>query len=273
MSADAAAQDRELLEAWRSGDRARGNELFRRHVAAISRFFRTKVPDHAEDLTQSTFLALLKSEAGFRGDASFRAFLFGIARLQLLQHFRSKGRGKEQFDPLTCSVIDGGASPARLVCRHEQQALVARAMQRLPVDTQLALELHYFEGLSIEEIAAATGDAVGTIKSRLSRGRDQLSAKLAELTTAQELLSSTVNDLDRWVRSVPEGRLSPRRRRRARTRAMRVIRRATTRRPPRRDLRSAPPSANKPPSRASSRACSASPRQPRRASTATRSSS
>jgi DNA-directed RNA polymerase specialized sigma24 family protein len=122
MSADASPEDRELLQAWRGGDRARGNELFRRHVAEISRFVRTKVPDHAEDLTQSTFLALLKSEAGYRGESLFRAGLFGLASLQLLQHFRSTGRGKEQFDPLTCSVIDGGASPARLVCRHEQQA-------------------------------------------------------------------------------------------------------------------------------------------------------
>lgn len=195
--------DAELLAAWGAGDRERGGLLFRRYVGAISRFFRTKVPNAAEDLTQSTFLALVGSAQTFRGVSSFRAFLFGIARNQLLVYLRSKGRGKQDFDPLTTSVLDAGASPSRVVSRHQQQELIARAMQHLPIDTQLALELHYFEELSLEEIAATTGEPVGTIKSRLSRGRTQLCAKLGELAAPQDLLTSTINELDRWARSLP----------------------------------------------------------------------
>lgn len=196
--------DLALLDAWRRGDRDRGNVLFRRHVRAVSRFFRTKVPDHAEDLTQSTFLAVAETSRNFRGESTFRAFLFGVARNQLLMHFRSRGRAQARFDPLTWSAIDAGASPARLVCRHQQQALVADALQRLPVDTQTALELHYLEGLALKEIAEVLGEPVGTIKSRLSRGRDMLRDKLAEIAPAGELLTSTLGDIDRWAGSLAE---------------------------------------------------------------------
>ena len=55
--------DRVLLAGWQRGDRALGNRLFRRHIRGISQFFRTKVPEAAEDLTQATFLALVELDA------------------------------------------------------------------------------------------------------------------------------------------------------------------------------------------------------------------
>jgi RNA polymerase sigma-70 factor (ECF subfamily) len=196
--------DLELLEAWRAGDRERGSALFRRYARSVSRFFRTKLPESAEDLTQSTFLALLEGERGFRGDATFRAYVFGIARNQLLMHFRTRGRFRDRFDPLTRSAVDAGASPARIVARHDQQRIVLAALQRLPVDYQVALELHYFEGLRLEEIAEVLGHPVGTIKSHLSRGRVLLGEHLREVATSEELLASTATGLEQWFASLPE---------------------------------------------------------------------
>jgi RNA polymerase sigma-70 factor (ECF subfamily) len=169
----------------------------------VSRFFRTKSPDSAEDLTQSTFLALVEAEERFRG-ASFRAYVFGIARNQLLMHLRAKSRFRGHFDPLTRSAVDAGASPARLAARHEQQRLITAALQRLPVDHQVALELHYFEGLSLEEIGDVLGRPVGTIKSHLSRGRTLLSEQLREIAATDELLESAVTGLDQWFSSLPD---------------------------------------------------------------------
>src|SRR5215470_8248195 len=156
----AALDDHALLAAWRAGDRALGNVLFQRHIRSVSRFFRTKVPESAEDLTQTTFLALAEIEPGRAAqlaDVPFRAYLFGIARNQLLMHLRTKTRANQRFDPLTSSAPDAGASPVRVAVAHQQQRALATALQRLPVDYQVARELHYFEGLAVAEIADVLG--------------------------------------------------------------------------------------------------------------------
>ncbi len=203
-----ALDDHVLLAAWRAGDRAQGNLLFQRHIRSVSRFFRTKVPESAEDLTQTTFLALAEHPVvpttGRVGDVPFRAYLFGIARNQLLMHLRTKHRAQQRFDPLTSSARDAGAGPARLVARQQQHVVLAQALQRLPIDYQVALELHYFEGMPLAEITEALGRPLGTIKSLLSRGRDMLRTILEELATSQELLTSIVGELDRWMTTLPE---------------------------------------------------------------------
>ena len=196
--------DRALLDAWRRGDRERGNQLFRRHIRSVSRFFRTKIPDAAEDLTQSTFLAIAQLDPARLGDAPFRAYLFGVARNQLLMHLRTKLRADKRFDPLTWSAPDAGASPVKLVARQQQQSVLATALQQLPVDYQIAIELHYFEGMQVAEIAAALEKPAGTIKSLLSRGRELLREKVEMLASSSELLTSIVGELDRWLGSMPE---------------------------------------------------------------------
>ena len=197
--------DHALLAAWRAGDRERGNVLFQRHIKSVSRFFRTKVPEAAEDLTQNTFLALSELDpARIVGEVPFRAYLFGIARNQLLMHLRTKCRAVKRFDPLTSSARDAGAGPARMVARQEQHTVLAAALQRLPIDYQVALELHYFESLPLAEIAEVLGRPLGTIKSLLSRGREMLREYLEEVASSEELLTSIVGELDRWMTTLPE---------------------------------------------------------------------
>jgi len=196
--------DRALLAAWCRGDRDLGNQLFRRHIRSVSRFFRTKVPDAAEDLTQQTFLALAEIDPERIASVPFRAYLFGIARNQLLMHLRTKSRAERRFDPLTWSAPDAGASPVRVAFAHQQERALAAALQRLPVDYQVALELHYFEGLAVAEIADVLGRPAGTIKSLLSRGRDLLRERLAEVAGSGELLASIVGELERWMRALPD---------------------------------------------------------------------
>ena len=197
-------EDRELLAAWRAGDRERGNQLFQRHIRAVSRFFRTKVPEAAEDLTQQTFLALAELDPARLGEVAFRAYLFGIARNQLLMHLRSKSRAAARFDPLTASARDAGAGPARIIARQQQHQVLALALQRLPIDYQVALELHYFEGMQLAEIAEVLGRPLGTIKSLLSRGREILREQLQEMVSSEELLGSLVGELERWMTTLPE---------------------------------------------------------------------
>src|SRR5207237_5632676 len=98
---------------------------------------------------------------------------------QLLMYLRGKSRAAARFDPLTWSSPDAGASPVRAAAANEHARTLAAALQKLPVDYQLALELHYFEGMSVAEIAEVVAKPAGTIKSLLSRGRDLLRERIA----------------------------------------------------------------------------------------------
>ena len=84
--------DRDLVERWRGGDEAAKETLLSRHYPAIERFFAGKLPAAASDLTQQTFLACLEAADRLDNAASFRAFLFGVARYVLLRYLRAEGQ-------------------------------------------------------------------------------------------------------------------------------------------------------------------------------------
>jgi RNA polymerase sigma-70 factor (ECF subfamily) len=198
--------DRELLSAWVGGDEDAGNELVRRHFSAVFRFFRSKIDDNVDDLTQRTFLACVSSAPSFRGDASFRAWVLGIARKQLLLHLRTRYRRERVFDPGAQSIRDVepamGTSPSGFVAERENEQLLLAALRRIPVDFQIAVELFYWEELQLTEIAEVLEIAVGTVKSRLGRARAMLREQIAALATSDDLRRATVDDLERWAKSL-----------------------------------------------------------------------
>ena len=69
------AEDRDLLERWKDGDKAAGAELFDRHYQQVTRFFRSKTKGTPEDLVQRTFVGLIEALPSYRGAGSFRSFL------------------------------------------------------------------------------------------------------------------------------------------------------------------------------------------------------
>ncbi len=196
------ASDLELLEAWRAGDRVAGNELASRHMRALYGFFRNKVEGACDDLIQRTFLRCVESVDRFRGDSSFRTYLFAIARNELYQHYRRRGRERARLDFRTVSVEDLCASPTALFARHEEQLLLLRALRQLPLDAQIAIELFYWEGLSGRELAGALEIPEGTVRTRLRRARIALDKAMGELATSPEALASTLDNLERWARSL-----------------------------------------------------------------------
>jgi RNA polymerase sigma-70 factor (ECF subfamily) len=194
--------DFELLTMWRSGQVPAGNELFARHVRSVLRFFRNKAGDAAEDLAQRTFLALVEAKDDFRGDASFRTYLFAVARSQLLMHFRGRAIDNARFDPQTWSAIDLGVAMAHVVAHEQAQRVVLAALQRLPIDSQVTFELFYWEDLAIADIARVCEVAEGTIKARLSRGRELLREHIAAIAEHELLLRSASDDVERWLRTL-----------------------------------------------------------------------
>lgn len=201
--------DFELLEAWRNEDEAAGRELFARYFDSVYRFFRNKVDEAAEDLTQQTFMGLVQSRDRFRGDASFRTYLFMIARKRLYSYLRQRDRRGDAVEFGSASIADLGlVSPSRAVAVRQEQQLLLQALRRLPVDMQLALELFYWEELTVTEISAVLETPVGTVKSRLQRARTRLDAVIAELSESEALLRSTMDNFEMWAKDL-QARLVP----------------------------------------------------------------
>ena len=173
-------QDEQLLAAWRAGDRDAGDQLLRRHFGALFRFFDARVGMDAEDLVQRTLLDCLESPTALH-TASFRGYLFGVARHRLIDHLRLRMRTPVSLDSEVHSVADLGTSPSQHVARDQEQRRLHDALRRISIDHQIVLELTYWEGLSGREIADVLEIDANTVRSRTARARAALGTRLVEL--------------------------------------------------------------------------------------------
>jgi RNA polymerase sigma factor (sigma-70 family) len=169
--------DHDLLERWSAGDTHAGNELFQRHFESIFHFFHNRAAAEAEELTQATFLGAVEARDRFRRDASFRTFLFAIARRQLLKHFE-RSRRDDVVTFRSHSLADLGTSLGTRLAAARDEMRLREAMSRLPIDLQLALELHYWEGLSTADVGEVLECPQGTVKRWLWRARKLLATDL-----------------------------------------------------------------------------------------------
>jgi RNA polymerase sigma factor (sigma-70 family) len=192
--------DEALLASWRAGDQGAGRALVARNLDGVARFFLSKVSTGVDDLVQRSFLALLERSAQIPAGVAVRAYLFGIARNLLLRRFRDEYRDGRHIDELTTSVADLGSSPSAVLDRRERVQLLYAALQALPLDFQISLELFYWEELTAAEIGVVLGVPEGTVRSRLRRARELLGERLKALAPA--LGDDTLADLERWAREL-----------------------------------------------------------------------
>ncbi len=187
--------DAELLEAWRAGEREAGDELLRRHFLGVFRFFTAHPGVDAEELTQRTFEACIAARDRVRD--RFGAYLYGIARNQLLREWEKKGTRGTPVSSSGDSVGALATSPSMRVARHEEQLLFVRGLAAMPREFATVLEAFYWDDRSIPEIATQLGIAEGTVKSRLFRGKALLRAWLESAKEDDELRSGAIALLDR----------------------------------------------------------------------------
>jgi len=193
----------ELVTAWKRGDADAGESLIVQHYDAIVRFFRTKTDHGADDLVQKTFLVCAEKLETFSESVPFRAFLFGIARNVLFEHIRARSRdGRPDAALGASSILDLSPGVNTLAFARAEERLLVAALQRIPLDLQLVLELHYWEELGIDELALALGIPSGTVKSRLFRARrtlkdviESIPSSEVERTGAHRLFASWANGL------------------------------------------------------------------------------
>lgn len=207
--------DRELLQRWRDGDAAAGEELFERHHADVLRFLRRLVYDTQalDDLLQETFLACRTAKNPFRGeDSAFRYYLLGIARNKFREYLRKRTRGERLVDPnadaaevaeVTVEEL-GVDDPAAFVELNEEKKLLLKAMRRIPVDYQLVLHLVFWEELTMPQLAELLGVPVGTASSRLRLGKQRVLTSITEISTDRTLIESTRTSFMRWYDDISD---------------------------------------------------------------------
>jgi len=171
--------DHQLLERALAGDETSFTVLYRRRQGQLYRFafHMTASESVAEDITQETFLALLG--AGGRIDPErgpVLPFLYGIAR-NLVRRSFEKERA-ECWSDAAEDIASNGAGALEDMTRRETIAEVRRAIVSLPPRYREAIVLCDLEDASYEDAATAIGCTVGTVRSRLSRGRELLAHKL-----------------------------------------------------------------------------------------------
>lgn len=131
--------------------------------------------DVAEDLTQETVLAAVRGRSGPTPGTPVMAWLYGIARHKLIDHYRREERDRHQFSrPLDPDLIDIGPSPPLghldLDSIHTRDDVVA-TLDRLPARQRSALVLRHFDGCDVPTTAAMLGVGVHAAESLLARGR------------------------------------------------------------------------------------------------------
>ncbi len=185
-----------LVEAWRGGDKSAGAQLFDRHYPSVARFFRNKVGAHSSDLIQATFLACFEGLDRMRS-TNFRSYLFAIACNLLRKHYRSNSRARIDFG--TVSVHDLDPSPSAVIVANAQHQQLLTALRRIPLDSQVVLELFYWESMTAVEIGETLDIPVGTAKTRIRRARQLLQQQMTALDRDGVGSQCTLEDLDAWA--------------------------------------------------------------------------
>jgi RNA polymerase sigma-70 factor (ECF subfamily) len=189
--------EQSLILAAQKGDVAAFNQLVRAYQTLVYRTACRVLCDSAsaEDATQDAFISAFKHLRDYRG-GSFKAWLLRIVTNACYDQLRAKQR--RPTASLDALLIDpdnpalgadraASESPQEFAERRELGAAIQRGLATLPPDQRMTLVLVDIEGFDYEETATATGANIGTVKSRLSRGRTQLRNFLLN---QQELLPS-----------------------------------------------------------------------------------
>jgi RNA polymerase sigma factor (sigma-70 family) len=178
--------DAELLRAHCAGDPHAFARLYDRYDRQCFQFIRRVLgPAHreaAEDLHQETWISISKNAGAFDpGRASFPAWLFTVARHKVFDHFRRQKVAllATSEDDAAMTVADPGPTPLDQVQSRELAQRLIAAVEALPLEQRGAFVMSAVGGLSLEEIALATGVAVETAKSRLRYARAKLREALA----------------------------------------------------------------------------------------------
>ena len=143
--------------------------LVKRYEKGIFNYALRMVNNHADamDLMQDIFVALFRNLHTFRAESPFKGWLFKIAHYRCIEYYRRK-RPMQSLDEAPEQISEQiGDCPEQALFGQQQQGVLLKAMQKLPVKQKLVVELKFFQQCTFEDIAHQLGISTNTAKSQL----------------------------------------------------------------------------------------------------------
>lgn len=194
--------EHQLLAAWQSGDEVAGEVLFERYYEGLGFFFSSKAGEDARDLIQRTFLVLLENQGRVREGGNLHCYLYGIARNVLYQYYRTKRTHRDRFVPEEDSYEDLVPTASALIGEAQESQLLLQALRRIPLESQVILELYFWEQMTAKQIGEVLDVPEGTARTRIRRAKQLLEKQLETLASSPDLLQSTLSDLEGWAQNL-----------------------------------------------------------------------
>jgi RNA polymerase sigma-70 factor (ECF subfamily) len=185
------AEDLRLIEALRGGSDAAYEELIQRFQQPVYALALRLLDDQGEacDVVQEVFLKVFRNIGSFRGQSSLKTWIYRItvneahnARRWFFRHRRREvelDQSQDDSRDWKEVIADGSRSPFDVAFDREQHVMIEAALERINPIFREAVVLRDITDLSYEEIAEILGVSLGTVKSRILRGREALREKLA----------------------------------------------------------------------------------------------
>lgn len=175
-----------LIERAKEGDARAFEALIAGQLPLVRRYaraFAASGPD-ADDLAQDALLKAYRSLRLYRYQSAFATWLYAVVRSSFLDWAKSRAARQrsleEPIEARASSSPAGDPLPDELLAQEEARQRVWEALRRVPLEFRTAIALFDIEGRTYDEVAAVEGVPVGTVKSRLSRGRGHLRRAIEE---------------------------------------------------------------------------------------------
>jgi len=185
------SKDLGLVRKAQAGDKSAFDLLVRKYqnkiISLVSRYLGNN--GDVQDVAQDAFIKAYTALPGFRGEAAFYTWLYRIAVNSAKNYLMAKGRRPANVDVdaeeaefyETSDALKENASPERLALTEEIKHVIFDTIEQLPEELKVAIQLREIDGMSYDEIAAAMGCPIGTVRSRIFRARDAIDTKLEPL--------------------------------------------------------------------------------------------
>lgn len=130
--------------------------------------------DDALDLMQDVFLSVFHNLAGWRGESSFKTWLMTIAHHRCIEHYRRKREMQDEYEFDQAASDDEWHNPEQVYQGQQRTQQLVNAMQELPIEQRLVVELKFFQHLKLQEISQQLAVPLNTVKSRLYNAVEKL---------------------------------------------------------------------------------------------------
>lgn len=189
MPWEASTSDEDLMTAYAGGDAGAFDVLYKRHKGGVYRYLTRQCRDRglADELFQDVWMNLIRTRERYTVEAKFTTYIYTVAHNRLIDHYRKSGQASlvsldddaEDASPIDEPIAPAGERPERQADIRQQAAKLLELLGALPTPQREAFVMQYEGGLSVEEIAEATGVTRETAKSRLRYALGKLRQGLA----------------------------------------------------------------------------------------------